>query len=293
MAVDRPKLSVVVASHNARISIEECLTSLQAQRDESAEILVVDNSTDGTTDILREQFPHIQLIPRSPSQLIPELWGAGIRQSTGDIVAITTAHFIPETNWVAQILEAHQDSSPAIGGAIENNVSAGIVDWALYFCRYSKYMLPFRRGFVSEIAGDNASYKRLAIDQCEHAWHDGFWEQAVHRELRKRGAQLLIDPSIIIYHKRSFGFREFMKQRYRHGRQFGGWRLRNLTGLTRMIHIGLSPMIPFVLLYRILREVLVKHRHYKQLLLSLPILSLFLLAWTMGELTGYVLSAER
>ena len=51
--MSKPKISVAVASHNARSSIEACLSALVAQqREAGAEIVVVDNSTDGTTEII-------------------------------------------------------------------------------------------------------------------------------------------------------------------------------------------------------------------------------------------------
>jgi hypothetical protein len=154
-------------------------------------------------------------------------------------------------------------------------------------------MLPFKEHFVTEIAGDNASYKREYIDRFQHVWRSGFWEPAVHAELKKAGLQLLLVPSILVYHKRSFGLWDFMKQRFQHGRQFGGWRASGLAKTKRVVYIALSPAIPFVLLLRITRQVLSKHRHRKELLISLPILVLFLLAWGLGELIGYMRGSAR
>lgn len=289
MAINRPKLSVVVASHNAQATIEACLATLVAQRPkDGVEIVVVDNSTDGATEIIRERFSGIEIVPSVPSALIPELWKTGIHRSTGDIVAITTAHCVPQKDWLSRILEAHESPVPAIGGAIENDESAGLIGWAIYFCRYSHYMLPFREGFVPEIAGDNASYKRAYIDRCPQVWRNGFWEPAVHAELKKAGLQLSLIPSIVVYHKRSFGFWGFMKQRLQHGRQFGGERACRFSIPKRALYSVLSPAIPLILLVRIARQVLTKRRHRRQLLLSLPILVLFLLAWTLGELIGYL-----
>src|SRR5262245_44265238 len=115
------RLSVVIASHNARASIEECLATLAAQAEPAhAEIIVVDKSTDGTTDVTPSQSPRLKLGVKPRSALIPELWSAGIRQSGGEIVAITTAHFIPDRSWLAQISHAHRDGQVAVGGAIEN-----------------------------------------------------------------------------------------------------------------------------------------------------------------------------
>ena len=52
-----PRLSVVIASHNARTSIAECLPSVLAQSDADVEIIVVDNSTDGTREIVEPARP--------------------------------------------------------------------------------------------------------------------------------------------------------------------------------------------------------------------------------------------
>jgi glycosyltransferase involved in cell wall biosynthesis len=58
MTTNTPKISVVVASHNARATIEECLSAVVAQRQDSElEIVVVDNSTDGTSELIRSGFP--------------------------------------------------------------------------------------------------------------------------------------------------------------------------------------------------------------------------------------------
>ena len=282
-------MSVVVASHNALPSIAECLATLVAQRAAAGvEIVVVDNSTDGTTEVIRERFPDVKLVEAPPSALIPELWEAGMCQSTGDIIAITTAHCVPGKDWVAEMLRGHEGGVAAVGGAIENGESAGIVDWAIYFCRYSQFMLPFAETFAPEVPGDNASYKRVYLDRCRHVWRNGFWEPAVHAELKKAGLRLLLAPSIVVYHKTSFDLWGFMKQRFQHGRQFGEWRASRLAGPTRALYVALSPVIPLVLLVRIVRQVLTKRRHRKALVVAVPVLLLFLLAWTVGELIGYL-----
>ena len=294
MSKDRVHISVVVAAHNARASVAECLLALTAQQlTENAEIVVVDNSTDGTTEIIRERLPQLRLFIAPPAALIPELWATGIRQTSGDIVALTTAHCVPAKDWLRQIRQAHQAPVPAVGGAIENDTLAGIVDWAVYFCRYSHYMLPLQERFVAEIAGDNASYKRVYLDRYQQAWRQGFWEPSVHAELRRAGLPLLLAPSIVICHKRSFGFWAFMQQRFQHGMRFGQWRAAPLTVAQRALHVLRSPAIPLLLLGRIGRQVVAKRRHLRQFVLCLPVLMLFLLSWTAGEAAGHLGGPEQ
>ncbi len=289
MTADQVPLSIVVGSNNARNSIVPCLSSLMGQRLEAdVEIIVVDNSTDGTAELIRPHFPGVKLIAARPSALIPELWAAGIHESRGGIVAITTAHCVPRQDWVRAILEAHDGSAAAVGGAVENDDSTALVDWGVYLCRYTPYMLPFPASFVSEIAGDNASYPRSHIDRCRHIWKDGFWEPRVHAALRRAGFRLRLTPRMVVFHKKSFGVRGFIKQRFLHGMTFGRDRAAQLPGAWRLLYIALSPTIPLVFLARIARQVLIKARHRSKLVLALPILLLFLLAWASGELIGYV-----
>jgi len=285
----KPKLSVVIGAHNARATVEQCLSVLLSQRYQSeVEVIVVDNSMDGTADIVSKQFPEVKLVRSPESAFIPQLWEIGISQSTGDIVAITTAHCVPQKNWIEEILKAHESSYVGIGGAVENDGSAGLIEWAIYFCRYSAYMLPFLVKTVREIPGDNASYKRWALDRCKDARRNGFWEPSVHAKLKKDGLQLLMTPAIVVYHKKSFDVLGFMKQRFWHGREFGSARAWNLSGMWRAIYILLSPLIPAVFLARITQQMLQKRRHLRKFLLSFPILMLFLLSWSAGEFTGYL-----
>jgi glycosyltransferase involved in cell wall biosynthesis len=240
--------------------------------DQNVEIVVVDNSVDGTAEIITREFPNVKLVRCAEDRLMPELWETGIRECVGNVVAITTSHFVPAKNWIAEILKAHENPSPAIGGAIENERTSGIVAWAVYFCRYSPYMLPFKEASVRDFAGDNASYKRSALERYEHAWRNGFWESFVHEEMIKDGAQLLVSPEIVVYHQKSFDLADFVKQRFWHGRQFGSERALSLSPLKRVLYILLSPLIPLVYLFRITRRVLSKRRHFGRYLLAFPVL---------------------
>ncbi len=285
----KPKLSVVVASQNAIRSVRDCLSALESQRkDESIEIVVVDNSVDETADIVRREFPKAKLIAADHDRLIPELWGIGISESTGDYLALTTTHFVPSGTWAREILKAHERPYSGIGGAIENDKAAGIVSWAIYFCRYSAYMLPFAESGVSDFAADNASYKRRDLELVASSMTDGFWETFVHQEMVKKGMSLIKMPEIVVYHQNSFSFAGFMNQRYWHGRQFGAQRAGRVSAAKRIALIIASPLIPLLYLFRITRRVFARKRNVGKLVAAFPILFLFLLSWSFGELSGYV-----
>ena len=280
---------MIVASHNGRDSLAKCLTAIHRQRDRGVkEIIVVDNSTDGSAAIVRREFPSVILVTASVEKLIPELWGIGIAKSTGEIVALTTSHFVPANTWIYEILSAHETEEAGVGGAIENEESSGLVSWAVYFCRYSPYMLPFRLQGVEDFAADNASYKRRDLDRVKETMSNGFWETFVHREMRSRGMSLSRSPRILVKHQKSFSFSGFMNQRFYHGRQFGESRGGAMSAGRRAGLAMLSPLIPFVYMLRIGRQVFGKRRNISKLLVSSPVLVMFLLSWSAGEFTGYL-----
>jgi glycosyltransferase involved in cell wall biosynthesis len=286
-------LSVVVASSNAIVSIRDCLGCLVRQVDASIELIVVDNSSDGSTEIVRTDFPQVQLMTRPKSALINELWSAGIKESSGTIVAITTAHCIPSNDWIQQVLEGHLAEAAGVGGTIDGDPASGVIDWAVCFCRYNHFLPPLTASEVDDIAADNASYKRGPLFQHEAQWREGFWEPQLHRALAQQGQSLRIAPAMLVRHRHSYNFSGFMMQRFLHGQKYGTWRASTLGSTKRALMLAASPLIPFVLLQRTTRRVLQKGRNRSKFLAALPLIAAFYVAWACGEATGYAKGFAR
>ncbi|MEO8042720.1 MAG: hypothetical protein ABI646_08940, partial [Acidobacteriota bacterium] len=155
------------------------------------------------------------------------------------------------------------------------------------------YMLPFAESGVSDFAADNASYKRRDLERVASSMADGFWETFVHQEMLKHGMSLIKLPEIVVYHQNSFSFSGFMNQRYWHGRQFGAQRAGSVSMAKRVALIMASPLIPLLYLFRITRRVFARKRNIGKLVAAFPILSLFLLSWSLGEMSGYVWRGDQ
>lgn len=75
-------LHVVVLNWNGEKVIRECLSSLMKVRDVHLEIIVVDNaSDDGSTEIVRKEFPSATLVSNPRNLLFAEGNNIGIRQA--------------------------------------------------------------------------------------------------------------------------------------------------------------------------------------------------------------------
>lgn len=287
---DKQALCVVIASVNGYRYIAQCLSSLEKQRaKECAEVIVAESSGDDTAKRIADEHPQVTVIPFSTPRPIPALRSIGIRQAKADIVVTTEDHCVFDEDWYGQILQAHQaNPQPAIGGAVENGSRQRLVDWAAYICEYGKFMLPFPPGPGIDLPGPNVSYKRDALEKtCSDLLDRGVWENVLHERLVSGGMELRMDPSIVVYHAKMFGFWEFLAQRYYFGRSFAAGRVERAPLSTRAFFVLVSPLLPPLFLWRYAKHVFGKRRFIKEFFKAFPLLIIFATAWSVGEFFGY------
>ena len=277
-----PTVSVVVASHPAGC-LDRCLDSLAAQGAECAEVLVVHAGPDSVT---APPFARIETAPAGT--LVPALWAQGMRQAHGDVVAITTSQFVPASDWVACIRAAHaRHPGAAIGGALLLPADARATDAAVFLQRYGPYLSLNEETEVADLAGDNASYKRVALERHPRVLAHGFWEQELHELLRAEGEPLVFVPTIRVTQIGSFGFGRFLRQRLTHGRHYGRTRARAWGLARRCAGAAALPAVALVLMRRAV--VRARAAGWRTRLWSvLPALACFVTAWSVGEALGYV-----
>jgi hypothetical protein len=287
---DKLELSIVVAAPEGGPILGCCLMALEAQMSGmAAEILVIDGTKYGVADggPGGAKCTRVVRLPAQPE--VPTLWQAGIDASRGRIIALLVDSCIPGRDWVRQMLQAHQSDCAVIGGAIDLAPTLGTGDSAIYFCRYSRYMPPFATCFVDDLPGNNCSYKRAALAGLEDELADGFWETFVHRKMRARGDRLLCLPEILVHYVGSASGASFVRVRFKHGCRFATRRARALTRRQRALRALVFPLVPFVMLFRIAVCVWEKPRYRARFLSCVPLLMIFLTAWSAGECVGYIL----
>lgn len=281
-----PTLSIVIAVWNDDAGLAEALEGVLRQADPETEVLVVSN-----VDLpppLPDDPKRIRWIRKPDDALVPQLWSAGIAAATGRVVAVTTSHFTPEPGWVRAVLAAHQRSPAAgIGGRIEPPRGRGAVAWATYFLRYSDYFGWDTERAVTDIAGDNASYKRDALQAHWPTIAGGFWEPDFHARVLAEGGELRFVPEIRMRQHTSYGFLTFCRQRLDHGMHFGSERIRGRSSAERAMRVASAPLIPAVFLGKIAMRVIRSGRDFGPFLGSFPVLAAFVLAWVTGEVSGY------
>jgi len=223
--------------------------------------------------------------------LVPELWTRGILRASGDIVALTLASMVPDSNWVNVVRSSFDGTLAGVGGAIEPAEEMRPLDWAIHLTRYSGYLLPFVARDLDDLPGDNAAYARKAIDSTRKVWIGGFWETAVDRALRKSEQRLRLIPEMVVRQGRSAGTLAFCRNRFRHGRYHGMEIGRGRPAPARWLRALFSPAVPLVLLLRIARRAFARGKG-RGFVLAFPYLCLFLPAWAAGEAAGHLRGSD-
>jgi len=282
-----PKFSVIIASVNGLPTIAECLTALEERHgDFDVEIVVVDAAEDGTAEYIVENFPRVKLIKLKKRLGIPEMRHIGMREANGDYLIVTEDHCIAPEDWFEKFSQAHEAGYKVVGGAIENGSPARLIDWAVFLCEYSGFMPPIHAGETEFVAGNNVSYERTVIERIDESIKKDFWEYFLQAEMRKQSVKFLSVPSIIVSHKKEFGFFYFLSQRFHYSRSFAAMRRRQATAFQQIFYLLYTPVAPFHLTWRIILNVWRKKRYRKEFLLSFPFLAIFMCSYAAGEFVG-------
>ncbi|HYE99113.1 MAG TPA: glycosyltransferase family 2 protein [Planctomycetota bacterium] len=109
------KASVIVVNWNGKDMLRQNLPHVLALRAPPFETVVVDNgSTDGSTDMLRTEFPDVRVVP------LPENLGfaggnnAALPGARGELIATLNNDARPEPDWLARLVET-ADAHPEAG----------------------------------------------------------------------------------------------------------------------------------------------------------------------------------
>lgn len=289
--MSKPELSVVVASVNGMPYLGACLDALERHCPE-AEVIVADWTDAETRRVVTDRYPAVRLLSFEEPMAVPELRAAGIFAASAPYVAVIEDHCNVTPGWAERILAAHRAGHGVVGGPVRNVMTRRARDWAAFLCEYSAFMAPTTTGPVDDLPGMNVSYDRAALEAIDDLLHAGHWEGWLHARLRDRGFGLYSDGDAVLDHAKDFGFAEFVSQRYHYSRSYAGTRNRVL-GRKRPLYALGSPLVLPLALWRIIRNVLRRRTHRRELAFASPLIVVYSAVWAVGETVGYVFGGGR
>lgn len=304
-----PLLSVVVVVVSDTLEVRAqvrdlagCLEALQGQvgAPETEIIVPCHENTDGVA-ALALRFPDVRMIAVHDARLTARKAGSrehhdilrarGLGMARGALVALLEDHARPDPHWAASIVAAHRAGDAAIGGAIENGVDRAL-NWAVYFCDFSRYQNPVPAGESSFASDANTAYKRVALESVRPLWEHSFNEVIVNGALRNAGKSVSLSPDMVVYqHRSDLRFGAALHERYVWGRSYAVTRGALLAAWRRPIYAALSPLLPAVMMLRTAKTAKERRRHWRTYVRVAPLIFLLTCGWSVGECIGYIVSS--
>jgi len=216
-----PTLSIILVNYNDRTNLPACLSSLQpVLGDGQPEIIVVDNnSTDGSPEVVESSFPRVRLIRETENLGYARANNIGIRAARGAfLLFLNTDTVMPEGSLAALLsaLESRPDAG-AVGPALRSRsgyqVSFGkevnlFAELLQKFVRnpYFKISLRFSRRAreTGWLSGACLLARRRAVEQAglfDERFFLYFEDIDLCRRMRNLDFRLWFDPRVEVFHK--------------------------------------------------------------------------------------------
>lgn len=286
-------MSVVVASHKGRPSLDACLASLLPQCARAGVELIVATGADAATRrALERAFPAARFVAAPLGADVPRLRGAGLAAARGELVAQTEDHCVAAEGWVDALMAHATADADVVGGGMGNARQERAIDCGAYFSEYG-FFDAARDGSAGGpplLTGANVAYRRHLVAEVAAAAQQGEWENVIHAALARRGCRLVFEPRAQVRQNLAYRFGAFCTDRYEHGRDYALRRIADEgdRGRARRRSAALlvaAPLLPAVLTYRVARAA--GRSQPAAFVRALPYTIAFLTAWSVGEAAAY------
>ena len=281
------KLSVVTVVRAGSQPVLSLLASLQNEA--PAEIIVVNCCGPAVAEAIAERFPDYEIVEEFEEATSAQARYAGVKRSTGGIVAIVHERYrIPE-RWLAAVEAVHQRDIDAAGGGIAPAPEYGAMEWAMYLTEYSQVAPPLPDGLLDLkrsmlLPGGNISYKRRVFDMAPmgHALS----ELDFHEALYHAGARFYRCQAMDVQFASSLTLEEYREERRKFSRAYGALRFRDASAASRALGAGARLALPPLLLARYARQTFANAQLRGKFWPALPWMTYFAWIQMQAEMAG-------
>jgi GT2 family glycosyltransferase len=224
-----PRVSVVVCSYNGGRTLDQCLRSLAALDYPDFEVILVDDGSTDDTRVIAQRHPAVRVI-HQPNAGLSAARNAGLRASTGTVVAYTDSDCFADRDWLTFLTDQlRRSGAAAVGGpnlTPDDGWLAGCVAAApgqpthvLESDQVAEHIpgcnMAFRREALEAINGFDPVYRK-AGDDVDVCWR-----------LQQAGHWITYAPAAFVWHHRRQGPRAYLRQQAGYGEAEGLLRFKH------------------------------------------------------------------
>lgn len=289
-----PSLSAIVVIPDVYDTVRNTMKHLQAQTAaKQIEIVIVKpaNMQIGLDESDLKPFHSWQIVEVEKVTSIARGFTAGIRKARAPVVALTEDHSYPDEKWAELFIAAHRQSCAAVGPGMCNGNPDSMLSWADFLQAYGEWTPPLSSGPARLLPGHNSSYKKDILlefgDELEILMEA---ESVLHRRLQAKGYGLYLESETRTSHLNFNTWSSWIPKRYYSGRQFASTWACSWPWQRRLLFTVASPLVPWIRLLRIQRNVR-RSQSFGFLLRLLPFMLSGLLVEGVGHMMGYAAGA--
>ncbi|MDH3411706.1 MAG: glycosyltransferase, partial [Gammaproteobacteria bacterium] len=239
-------------------------------------------------DAIRQKFPEERIVINFGQRTPLELASRAVRECRGELILLTKDHCVPSPDWVRAMVDAQCKGRAVVGGRVEIGPEASTTEWAYFFIDFFRYAEPAAAGAATSLTVCNVAYKRAELDAVSDLWKETFVETAINDALCARFGILWLTPASEVTMYRHITLRDAIHECYTYGRLFGYSRLSRWSLPWRLVYALGAPVLPFLLLGRMVRVVSGSRRNQRTFIRSFAPLALMVMARCWGEWLAYL-----
>ncbi len=163
------QLSVIILNYNVRYFLEQCVLSVQAALQHiDGEIIVIDNnSSDDSCQMMKTRFPHIKLIENKENTGFPKGNNIGVAEAKGEYLCILNPDTVVAEDTFTKLL----NSQPATRNPQLGIIGCKLIDGTGNFLPESKRGIPTPWVAFTKIFGLYKIFPKVRLFNQYYAQH--------------------------------------------------------------------------------------------------------------------------
>lgn len=213
---------------------------------------------------------------------------AGVRNATAPVVFLGETHSFPHPEFAARLIAAHEKPWDVVVPGLRNANPGSALSWASFLMDYGPWSDELPPGEIAWGPTWNVAYKRAVLMELDGTLGSSLAAgDELASALRARRTRVYHEPAARLDHVNVSRPGSWTDERYLTGLLIASNRKSRWPLRRRLLYILASPLIPAVLLSRMVRPV--RHLMRKGALPTgtLPALLIGLFVRTLGEVVGY------
>jgi len=209
------KCSIIIPAYNEAQNIKKCLESVTRLNypKENYEIIVVDNnSTDGTEEVIGRFKQVVYLQEAQKGGAFAR--NTGIRSAKHGILVFLDADTNVSENWLTKLLEPFRDKDiGAVGGKIRPLAKGNAISEYLSISLFMRYPRYGKRREMKGYPSCNLAVRKELLDQgFDTAIFDTYGEDKdICYRILNKGFKVIFQPEAVIYHRHPVNLIGFFK----------------------------------------------------------------------------------